>query len=312
MKILFVFSENNKTGISNVVKNQAKSIKRNGIDIQYFGIKGKGIQGYIKNIFLLKKYLNEADIDLIHAHYSLSALCATFTFTKKPIIASLMGSDLKLKGIWNLLVSFCSSFIWKKTIIKSETMKKNQKLSNPEIIPNGVDLTRFLPQDKSNSMKEIGWSKVHQHILFLADPSREEKNYALAKASTKRVESQNTQFHTVYDIKRDKVVDYLNACDVLILTSLWEGSPNIIKEAMACNRPIVSTDVGDVRRLFGGIDGCYISTFDEKAFSDKITKALFFSEKQGRTKGRERIKELQLDSDAIAQKIIKLYKKVLI
>jgi glycosyltransferase involved in cell wall biosynthesis len=103
----------------------------------------------------------------------------------------------------------------------------------------------------------------------------------------------------------------MNASDVLILSSLHEGSPNVIKEAMACNCPIVTTNVGDVKWVLDNTDGCYISSFDPKEYVEKIKLALEFSEKNGRTKGRDRIIELGLDSVTIAKKIINVYQKVL-
>jgi glycosyltransferase involved in cell wall biosynthesis len=103
----------------------------------------------------------------------------------------------------------------------------------------------------------------------------------------------------------------LNAADILLLTSFSEGSPQIVKEAMSCNCPIVSTYVGDVRWVIGDTKGCYITTFDPADVVEKIKLALKFSEKIGRTKGRERIIELGLDSDTIAKKIIDVYYSVL-
>jgi glycosyltransferase involved in cell wall biosynthesis len=111
---------------------------------------------------------------------------------------------------------------------------------------------------------------------------------------------------SVHDLQQDKIPQLLSGVDVLILTSLFEGSPNVIKEAMACNCPIVSTDVGDVREVFGGIDGCYVSGPDPQDFAEKILEALSFN---GRTAGRERI--YYLDSEKIAKKISRLYKEVL-
>jgi teichuronic acid biosynthesis glycosyltransferase TuaC len=90
------------------------------------------------------------------------------------------------------------------------------------------------------------------------------------------------------------------------LTSLHEGSPNIIKEAMACNCPIVSTDVGDVRDVVSGTEGCYVTTYDPEDIAEKLKSALQFNK---RTAGREKIQHL--DSNIIAHKIISIYKTIL-
>jgi len=100
----------------------------------------------------------------------------------------------------------------------------------------------------------------------------------------------------------------LNAADLLLSTSLWEGSPNIIKEAMACNCPIVSTDVGDVKWLLDGVEGCFITTNDPNDIANKIRKALDI---KGKTKGREKLISLGLDSKNIAKKIVSVYEEVM-
>ncbi|MFW5983504.1 MAG: glycosyltransferase, partial [bacterium] len=90
-----------------------------------------------------------------------------------------------------------------------------------------------------------------------------------------------------------------------------EGSPNVIKEAMACNKPIVSTNVGDVEWLFGNTEGCYLSDFNPENFAKQLEKAICFSETKGETKGRDRIIELKLDASSVAKKITEVYREVL-
>src|SRR5690606_30979119 len=96
-----------------------------------------------------------------------------------------------------------------------------------------------------------------------------------------------------------------------VLTSFMEGSPNVVKEAMACNCPIVATDVGDVKWVLGETEGCYIASFDPSDFAEKIKSALAFARQKGRTNGGQRITELGLDSETIAQRVLHVYKQVI-
>jgi glycosyltransferase involved in cell wall biosynthesis len=115
----------------------------------------------------------------------------------------------------------------------------------------------------------------------------------------------------VFNISPDKLKYYYSAADVLIMTSLYEGSPNVIKEAMVCDCPVVSTDVGNVRWLFGETQGYYITSYEPHEIALNIKNAIDFRGKYRKTKGWERINELGLDSETVAGKIIEVYKKVL-
>ena len=102
----------------------------------------------------------------------------------------------------------------------------------------------------------------------------------------------------------------MNASDCVLLTSFSEGSPQFIKEAMACNCPIVTTNIGDVNWVLGNTDGCYLTSFEPEDVAEKIKLAIEFRETHRHTRGRERIIELGLDSIPVAKRIIEVYEKV--
>ena len=114
-----------------------------------------------------------------------------------------------------------------------------------------------------------------------------------------------------FPVSHKQIVKYLNAADVFVLSSFMEGSPNVIKEAMACSRPIVATPVGDVEWVLGDTEGCFISSFDPSDFSEKLKKCIEFNEQKHKTEGIKRIIKLGLDSESVAKKIKEIYKKVI-
>ena len=100
----------------------------------------------------------------------------------------------------------------------------------------------------------------------------------------------------------------LNASNLLLITSLSESGPLIIKEAMACNLPIVSTDIGDIKSIFTKkLKGCYVTNFNKRELIDSINKVLSYNK---RTNGRDIIKELELDAISIAKKINIMYQTI--
>lgn len=309
MNVLFISSGNSKTGINPIVKNQGESLKSAGINVEYYTIKGKGLISYLNHIIPLKKYISKNQFDLYHAHYFLSGIVAVLA-SVFPLIISFMGSDLYISKIWLFIIRL---LYLKKNIylvVKSEILNENLNLKNVYVIPNGVDVKKFYPIEKSVAKKKNNW-KSQRYILFASDPKRREKNYKLAEQAIKLLNMGNYELVVLKNIPNKLIPYYLNGADLLLLTSIYEGSPNIIKEAMACNCPIVTSDVGDVSWVMGKTKGCFLTSFDPIDVVEKIKLALEFSNKTGRTNGRDRILELGLDSESIAKRMTRLYRDVI-
>jgi len=307
MKILFVSSGNSKNMISSITFNQGESLKKQGISVTYFTIKGKGILGYLRSIPEIRKQLKKNKYDIVHAHYSFSAFAASIAGAK-PLFVSLMGSDVKSKSYYRILIKSFNWFFWSSIIVKSEDMKASLGIKNVSVIPNGVDINLFKPLNQKECKKLLNWNPHKKQILFVANQKRHEKNYELAQSAFSLIENSSYELKVLDNIPNEEMPIYHNAADVVLLTSLWEGSPNVIKEAMACNRPIVATNVGDISWLLSNISGCFITGFNSKEVSDKLQLALAFSKNTQRTTGKKRLIELGLDSETVANKIIETYK----
>ncbi|MFC2116711.1 glycosyltransferase family 4 protein [Bacteroidota bacterium] len=305
MKVLFIRSGNR--GIYTISQNQGESLLNDGVEVLFYDVIGKGIKGYLSNITRLRRFIKLNKPDVLHAHYSLSGFVTALTFLRLPLVVSLMGSDVNASSkIQRGLINIFLLFFWKRVIVKSSEMRLNLGYKDAIIVPNGVNLENFYPMKKIQALDKIAWDKNKNHILFASDPRRPEKNYQLAEAAIKQLGTQRIKIHFLVNIAHDNMAYYYNAADCLVLTSNHEGSPNVIKEAMACNCPIVSTDVGDVKKVIGGTEGCFISSFDVNDVSEKISKAMNLNK---RTNGREHV--LHLDSKLTSKQIIGIYKSVL-
>jgi len=322
LKVLFVSSANFNGSPSPIVSSQGKSLQNVGIEIEHFAIRRKGFIGYILESFRLRNFLRISDYDILHAHYGISALGTLLARREEKLVVSFMGDDLigsnsKDGRVTNRSIllakfnSFIARWFYDYSIVKSKEMFLFLRPFKASIIPNGVDISIFKPVNKSKARDVLGLGSVEQIVIFVSDISRSEKNYKLAYEAVKLVANQKIKLIPVSDVSQNRLPNYYNAADVLLLTSYHEGSPNVIKEAMACNCPIVSTDVGDVKWVLGDTEGCYIASLDPEDYAEKIKLALEFSSKKGRTNGCNRIIKLGLDSETIAQKIIEVYRKVL-
>lgn len=324
MKVLFVSSGNAKDGISPIIKNQGESLKSEGIDLEFFSIKGKGLKSYFRHIFILKSHLKTNSYDIIHAHYGLCGIVSLFSKNKEKLVVSFMGDDLLGENNQSgslLLKSRISTFINKQvaklfydvSIVKSQEMFKihgSKKLLY--LIPNGIDLNKFKPLNKEDCINQLLWDKNKINILFAANSERAEKNFPLTVSAVNELsDSYNIDLRTLSNISQSQIPIMMCASDVIVLSSFHEGSPNVIKEAMACNCPIVSTEVGDIKWLFGDEIGHYISSFSQAEFTEMIKKAIQYSKEKECTNGRSRLIALGLDSKTVALKIIEIYNKVL-
>jgi teichuronic acid biosynthesis glycosyltransferase TuaC len=212
-----------------------------------------------------------------------------------------MGSDvLTASKSKKRLISFFVKYFWKETIVKSEEMANSIKKAI--VIPNGVDLDIFKEMDQNEARVEVGFDDKKINIIFVAtDIFTPVKNFNLAKQAVNMLSS-NYVLYTVSNATKEKLSMYYSAADLLLLTSDSEGSPNVIKEALASSCPIISTDVGDVKELINGVQKCSIVERDPELIAKTIERITNIN---GRADGRDKIKELSID--AVSKKISNLY-----
>lgn len=284
-----------------------------GVDVMLVNRAENGMSSYLTIGAEVRSRVKELQPDVVHVMYGgVLAERVTSAVTERPVVVSFCGSDLlgerlagPLRSIMGEFGVFASHIAAKRAvgiIVKSRNLEEvlpvSVDRSKVRIIPNGIDLERFRPLDKVECRKKLGWSLNGFHVLFPANAGLPVKRPHLAQAAIKAANRSglNAEMHQLRGVPHGEVPTWLNASDVVLLTSVHEGSPNIVKEALACDVPVVSVDVGDVRERISDIDGCYLALPD---LHDLGVKLGMVGNRKGKIAGRERVRQLSLEQTAL-------------
>jgi len=302
LKILIVCSSNSGK-IAPFISDQVNTLIQSGVVCDYFTITGKGIRGYLKNLNKLKLKIKYFAPDIIHAHYGLSGLLANLQ-RKIPVVTTYHGSDINHEKAFRfskvaIRLSAWNIFVSQKNVSKTGISKRYS------LLPCGVDVSVFKPVDKNEARKALGFNEDDKLVLFAGSFTNKVKNPELAIESVKQL--LGVKLIELKGYTRERVALLMNAVDACLMTSHTEGSPQFIKEAMACNCAVVSVNVGDVAEVIGETKGCYICSYNENEIAATLKKV--FTDNV-RTDGRKRILERKLSSNEISNQLIQLYLKI--
>lgn len=370
MKILIVASDKNGH-FAPFIEEQMAALEAYGMEILRYGITGKGIIGYLRELPALKRIIRKVQPDLIHAHYGLSGLLANLQ-RRVPVVTTYHGSDINVPSILRfskiaMHLSAHNIFVSKRNVslaLGDEAMRllgdkakgkgdevkgqENGKADAPAstpytlhstpteaftpkntLLPCGVNLTEDQLLSRSEVRTALGIAEDVKVILFAGAFDNEVKDAPLAKQAvvvledninniarkstslraTEDMAKQPLIFQELRGFTRAEVTRWMCAANCLLMTSKTEGSPQVVKEAMACGCPIVSVDVGDVAERMSGIEGCYVvPTREPKDIAEALLKAIQF---EGKTNGRERIIAMGLSNEQVAKQLLRIYKHLI-
>jgi glycosyltransferase involved in cell wall biosynthesis len=305
MRVL-VLASFNKGRFAPFILEQAEALKEQGCEIDYFGLQGKGLRGYLGNLPMLRRKIKDFCPDIIHAHYGLSGLFANLQ-RQVPVVTTYHGSDINDKNAlpfsrmaiglsaWNIFVS--------RRIMEIAKPKKNFSL-----LPCGIDLCDLQLLDKSEARQRMQLDANKHYVLFAGAFDNEVKNAPLALKTVEELYDSDVVLLELKGYSREEVTMLMCAADAFLMTSYTEGSPQVIKEALACGCPIVSVNVGDVKERVEGVEGCYVAeTRDSVELAILLQKALDF---EGKTNGRERVISDELDNRLVAQQHMKIFESI--
>ena len=369
MKILVLASDKGNK-FAPFIEEQIVALQQTGVEIIRYGVTGKGITGYLRELPALRRFIRAERPDIIHAHYGLCGLLANLQ-RRVPVVTTYHGSDINVPSVLrfskiamrlsahNIFVSqrnmtlalgkVQAQHIVERASTQPEGRLHHTPYTKHTLLPCGVNLTDDQLTIRTEARKALGIADDAKIVLFAGAFNNAVKDPELAKetifevnrmislslegvlisAEPRTITSQNDSSETLsilssnnnapsltgeIELKelkgfsRIQVNQLMCAANCLLMTSKTEGSPQVIKEAMACGCPIVSVDVGDVAERTSGVEGCYIvRTREPKYIAEALLKAIAF---EGKTNGRDRILEMGLGNEQVAERLIAIYQSL--
>lgn len=301
------------------VKRQADFLSAAGVHVDVLHFQGeKKLQNYAAGWLEARRRLRAGSYDLVHAQFGQSGLLA---LPKRiPLVVTLRGSDLlgtvddatgryTWKGVW---LQRATRYVARRAdavIVVSRHMLPLLDTRAPvHVIPSGLDLEQFRPASRDGARQRLGFGADERLVLFVGRPTQARKRNALAKQAVALLDRRlRARLVVAWGVMHADMPDYMNACDALICTSMQEGSPNVVKEALACDLPVVSVPVGDVAGRLAGVAGCELAADDRP---ETIAAALEQVLRRGaRCDGRAAVRHL--DERLLTERVIEIYETAL-
>ena len=324
MKILIV--GNNKPGhFAPFVEEQARALQQQGCEVVFYGVQGKGLLGYLRALPALRRMIRAERPDLVHAHYGLSGLLANLQRIV-PVVTTYHGSDINVPSVLRfskiaMRLSAHNIFVSQRNVtlaLSPNSLITYRLKKRYTLLPCGVNIPKPWGELQTHRVEQLTLNQWVQgklnagvkHVLFAGAFNNAVKDPELAKAVINELANEGVKVELIElkGFNRDQVNALVYNCDTLLMTSKTEGSPQVIKEAMACGCPIVSLDVGDVAERVSGVEGCYVvSSREPAAIAEALQQALDFP---GKTNGRQRIIEMGLRNEQVAERLMAIYKQL--
>jgi glycosyltransferase involved in cell wall biosynthesis len=297
-----------------MVVRQVDSLRQVDLEPTVLSIDGRSARAYLRaarSLFAMN--FRRRVYDVVHAHTGHSGILAGLQL-RVPVVCSYVGYDLdpisEREPVRRRVER--TVFRWLSILVSVPIVKSRRSLERlptsarrrATVLPNGVDRRLFRPMPRERARSILGWEEGPV-VLFAGQRWREVKRFALAEAAVAeaRKRDPSIRLEVAEQEPPDDMPAWMNGADVLLLTSVSEGSPNVVKEAMACDLPVVSVDVGDVTEVVAGTQNCYVCPADAAALGDAILRVL--AARPERSDGRERTQHL--DEREIAHRLRTVY-----
>jgi teichuronic acid biosynthesis glycosyltransferase TuaC len=256
------------------VKEQVEDLRNLGVDVDVFFFDGRQEwTNYLVAARSIRRMVEGGRFDLIHAHYGLCGVAA-LTQRRIPVVTTFHGSDFSGAIPWQAQVSRIVARLSIPIFVSEEGALRLRP--GAAVVPAGVDTDLFHPIGREEARQELGWPATQRYVLFPSSPRLKSKRADLFRAVLRQATADGSNLEPVYleGYSRERVALVLNAVDVTLVTSDWEGSPVTVRESLACQTPVVSVPVGDLPRVLADLPGCSVLPRDPAALAYAVLEAL--------------------------------------
>ncbi|HEX5002263.1 MAG TPA: glycosyltransferase family 4 protein [Bacteroidia bacterium] len=321
IKVLAIIPGEEEGPVMIFAKRQAASVERAGVPqfVYYLKSRLSPLKLY-KSYREVKELIRRFKPDLIHVHYG--TVTSFFSlFFGLPVIISFQGSDINrtpgdglLRDFFGRLLSNISAVFVRKIICVSQGLIHSVWWAQKKcvLIPSGINTDLFKPEDKKTCRQTLGWKEDEFIILFNGrDPVVKRQDIA---ESAVKLASSKTQKPIRLEvlsgmIDAGTIPTLINASSCILMCSDNEGSPMVVKEALSCNIPVVTTVVGDAADRVKGVEGCFIVDQDAAVIANVLT-AMAEAGTDPRTNGRPKLIADGLSEESVCEKLIGIYREV--
>ncbi|MDQ2631235.1 MAG: glycosyltransferase [Actinomycetota bacterium] len=289
------------------VRDQVDEVRKRGVEVDLFAFPpGRG--EYAPATRRLRALVRRERFDLVHAHYGLAGWVARLAGAS-PLIVTFHGTDVR----HHLVGHLSRRLAWRVDLVAGVS----RALFEPEdgrpglpavpgsaVLPCGPDLSRFAPRPRAEARRELGLDPENSYLFFPANPARPEKRHDRAAEVAVACDA---ELLTGGSIEPEQMPLWMNAANAVLVTSEYEGFGMAAVEALACDVPVLSTDVGIAPYALGGIDGCLCAPFDAGAWAAVARRHLDAADP--RVHGAARA--ATLSAAGMAERVIEAYRAVL-
>jgi len=288
------------------VAEQVDDLRQIGVEVSVLHFDGTDDRmNYARAARAFRRAMRSGGFDLVHAHYGLVGAIAV-SQRRIPVVTTFHGGDFTGLVPWHAAISRIVARLSTPWVCPPGGDPR-LGLEAAAVIPVGVNTTLFRPGDRSAARRALGLDESAPYALLLGARDDPNKRPDLFDAAVEhaRATVPGLRTRSLEGLDRDEVVLLMNAVDVGVLTSDTEGSPVAVREALACNTPVVSVPVGSVPMVLSGLPGCAVEPYDPPRLGEAIVGALSAGRPQSL-----RDRALESSGRSVAERLVSVYDEV--